>query len=93
MSQERVAILLVEDEKAHIELIQRAFEPHAKRFELEIASTLKQARQRIQHTLPNLVITDLILPDGQGIDLIAHTCEGLLYPVLVMTGHGDETMA
>lgn len=89
-----VAVLIVEDELAHAELIRRAFEAREEEFDLTVVPSLKQARAHIAQQRPELVITDLVLPDGRGIDLIPNDDRPLeSYPVVVMTSHGDETVA
>ncbi|QDG49526.1 response regulator [Persicimonas caeni] len=88
-----VEIIVVEDELAHAELIRRAFETRADEFEVEVVSSLARARERLAETTPDLVITDLMLPDGSGIDLIPGEDQRAEYPVVVMTSHGDEKVA
>ena len=71
-------ILLVEDDDAHITLIDRTFQRSAPPTHLFVARTLREARRRISQTPPDLIITDLILPDGRGvsfpIDEFSKTC-------------------
>jgi two-component sensor histidine kinase len=93
MSEETVHILLVEDEEAHAELVRRAFEPHAQRFSLTVAGSLKEAREYITESAPDLVIVDLLLPDGKGVELLTAGEGKPPLPFVVMTGHGDEQMA
>jgi two-component system, cell cycle sensor histidine kinase and response regulator CckA len=87
-----VRILLVEDEPAHAELIERAFGDDGAEFEVVVAPTLKRAVEALGSYNPDLILTDWRLPDGQGTDLLSET-PGLECPVVVMTGHGDETTA
>ena len=42
---------------------------------------------------PDLVITDLRLPDGDGLALLPESRERAAYAVVVMTSHGDEKVA
>ena len=86
-------ILMVEDEPAHVELVSRAFEKHTGRFELAVASSLKEAKQYLSACCPDLVLVDLFLPDGKGSDLLPGIAEGALFPVVVMTSYGDEKTA
>jgi PAS domain S-box-containing protein len=88
-----VRVLLVEDEPAHVRIAERAFESRdAAEFELSTASNLLEARKAITEKSPDLVIADVILPDGRGIDLIPpaddRTCG-----VVIMTAQGDEATA
>jgi signal transduction histidine kinase len=58
-------ILLVEDDPSHGLLIQRAVAPLVG--ELEVARTVGMAMERLEKSFFNLVITDLSLPDSDGI--------------------------
>lgn len=89
----KVRILLVEDEIAHAELVRRAFASHATRVDLTVAHTLQEARAYLAATSPDLIITDLRLPDGNGVKLLPEEKESSSYPVMVMTSHGDEQVA
>ncbi len=93
MSATTVQILLVEDNEAHIELIRRAFEPESKKFNLTVANTLAEARKILKKNSPDLMITDYILPDGKGTELLPGDTDKLNYPVAILTGHGDEKVA
>ena len=83
-------VLVVEDNKAHAELIGLAFQPDSD-FRLRLALCLEEARAAIAEHAPELVITDLLLPDGRGTDLLLQ--DSPAFPVVVMTGHGDEAVA
>ena len=39
-------------------------------FEVTTASTIAEAREKLSKSVPGLLITDLMLPDGNGIDLL-----------------------
>jgi len=89
----KTQILLVEDEEDHAEMVKRAFAGYADHFQLTVAGNLREARAFLSRTETQLVITDLLLPDGRGIDLLAPDQERKAYPVIVMTAHGDEKIA
>jgi two-component system cell cycle sensor histidine kinase/response regulator CckA len=90
-------ILVLEDEDAHVELICRAFANHADRFRLMVVSSLAEARASLAtfpgDDQPDLVITDLLLPDGQGIELLPAGDESPPFPLIMMTSHGNEQVA
>jgi len=86
-------ILIVEDEEAHAELIRRGFATHMDRFRLTVVHNLKDARTCLDEALPDLVITDLLLPDGRGTELLPFREEGPPFPMVVMTSFGDERIA
>ena len=87
-----VDILVIEDEEAHAELIRRAFDSLADRFELVVVGTLAEARARLEWSPPALIIADWLLPDGQGSELLAGSGKNPC-PVVLMTSFGDEHLA
>ncbi len=86
MNEEMTHVLLVEDEKAHAELVRRAFEAHRQRFKLTVADSLAAARVCLAEAGPDLIIIDLRLPDGLGTDLLAAEGDEPAIPLVVMTG-------
>jgi PAS domain S-box-containing protein len=86
-------ILIVEDDEAHAELIRRGFEDQGGDATLTVVRTVRQAREHLRESVPDLVITDLRLPDGDGAELIEPDRERAAYPVVVMTGFGDQKVA
>ena len=93
MHAKEVYILLVEDEVAHAELIRRAFDARTDGIDLVVAHSLHQARANLTTTQPDLIIADLRLPDGDGVDLLPADRGPSPYPVVIMTSHGDEQVA
>jgi len=85
-------ILLIEDDPAHAELIQRAFEDRGGESQLTIASTLAEARDLLKSLSPTLIIADWRLPDGESSELLPedHT---LSIPIVIMTSYGNERNA
>ena len=87
-------ILLVEDDEPHSELIRRAFERSSTRVDLACVGTIREAQAVLASAdTPDLVITDLRLPDGDGLVLLPESRERAAYAVVVMTSHGDEKVA
>src|SRR5258708_19546826 len=78
-------ILLIEDEPAHAELIQRAFEQRAPEVHIQCSPTLSQARAYLSETRPSLIITDWHLPDGDGLELLAGSDNPLPIPPIFLT--------
>ncbi len=90
----KARVLLIEDEENHSELIRRAFESYRVKFDLSSVDTLTRARSFLRENKPDLVIADLVLPDGRATDLLDETVgEGRAYPVIVMTSYGGEEVA
>ena len=87
-------ILLVEDDEPHSELIRRAFERSPSKVRLTAVGTVREAQAALRgNNPPDLVITDIRLPDGDGLMLLPESRERAFYAVVVMTSHGDEKVA
>lgn len=93
MNQSKTQVLLVEDDEAHAELVRRAFEPRSATVDLRVAEDLQQARQQIADAPPDLMLIDLLLPDGRGTDLLPQGGVETEFPIVIMTSHGDEEVA
>jgi len=93
MSDQSINILLVEDEAAHAELVQRAFEKHNGKHKLSITETIANAKLLLQKDSFSLVLTDWRLPDGEGTELIDFQEQSSKIPVIIMTSHGNERVA
>jgi two-component system, NtrC family, response regulator AtoC len=83
-------ILIVEDET----LFARAIAKHLKKadFVCESAENLQDARALAKQFLPDLVLLDMRLPDGNGLDLIAELVDKNI-KVIVMTAYGEVSDA
>lgn len=94
MSNADYKVLLVEDEQTSVLLVKRGLENvREKKYTIELASTLSEAQKILSGTgLPDLVLSDLSLPDGLGTDLLPLSRK-LQIPFIVMTGKGSEDSA
>lgn len=88
-------ILYVEDNPLDADLIQRELTRHMPDSEVEVATTLKAARDSLLNKQRyDLVLLDLRLPDGNGLDLLGDIRKRALpIAVVVLTGSGDEESA
>ncbi len=97
MGETRLHILLIEDEDDHAELIRRAFEAADDGVHLQTVATLAAAGSFLeagsQLPLPDLIIADWRLPDGESLEFIAELMQRHEVPVVMMTSHGDERVA
>jgi PAS domain S-box-containing protein len=93
MEEKKINILFVEDEESHSELITLSFESSSMPVSLVITRNLNEARVSIAKSVPDLVITDYVLPDGKGTELMPANKEEHPYPVVMLTGFGDEHVA
>ena len=89
------SILLVEDDEPHSELIRRAFDRSSTKVQLTWVGSIREAQDVLASAekAPDLIITDLRLPDGEGLVLLPESRERAAYAVVVMTSHGDEKVA
>ena len=89
-------ILYVEDEIAHVVLAHRTLEENLRQqFKLIHAETIADALRLLHDEQDiDLVLTDLRLPDGTGLDLLKKIREGDMAPAVVLvTGQGDQEVA
>lgn len=93
MMDSTVHILLIEDDPAHAELIQRAFEDRGGESKLTIANTLAEARACLEDFKPTLIIADWRLPDGDSSELLSEEHGKSNPPVIIMTSYGNERNA
>ena len=92
MMDDSIHILLIEDDPAHAELIQRAFEDRGDGVHLTIAHTLGEARGYLQDSKPTIIIADWRLPDGDSTAFLAEH-DKYSVPVIIMTSYGSERNA
>ena len=93
MTKSNINVLLVEDDEAHAELIRRSFEMRAGLMSLAVVENLREARDYLADSTPELALIDLVLPDGKGVELLPSEGEESEYPIVIMTSHGDEEVA
>jgi DNA-binding NtrC family response regulator len=85
-------ILIVEDEQLLLWSIKRRLE--GLRHDVLEAASLAEAAAHVGRVRPDLVILDLSLPDGYGLDFLEQHREHLqAAPVLVVTAVGDAADA
>lgn len=95
MNESHIRLLLVEDEPAHAELVERAFEWHDNPVGLTVATTIQQAHHVLENNnpLPTLIISDWRLPDGEGLEFLRWVQERHQLPIIIMTSHGNQRLA
>lgn len=88
---ERYSVLLVEDDAPTRAHLARAIQAHPSLELIAARGTLGEAREDVSTVAPDVLLTDLGLPDGSGIDLIRHTREKApKSQIMVVTVFGDE---
>lgn len=85
-------ILLIEDEEYHVELIERGFEDFDN-YNLIAVDSFNLALDKINNEHIDLIITDLRIPDGNGISFLKENKIVESIPVIVMTSFGDQKIA
>lgn len=86
-----VSVLIVEDEPAFLQRFSEAVLREPRLHLCGTATTVAAGKALLDATAPDVVLTDLGLPDGSGVDLIRHAvakrpdCD-----VLVITMFGDD---
>lgn len=93
MPERPINVLLVEDNFDHVELIRRAARDRAPHMHFHIASRLDEARQLLGSEPVDLILIDLVLPDGRGTEILAGDLTRADVPVVVMTCQGNEEAA
>lgn len=92
MDASKIQVLLIEDDEVHADLIRLVFSNHDE-YHVSVANSLGTANSQLSTSTPDIVLTDYLLPDGNGTEILTSTAQDLPYPVVVMTGFGDEQMA
>ena len=82
-------ILLIEDEEAISEPLAPALGREG--FDTVVAATASQGMELFEQRSPDLVLLDVMLPDGDGRDLLRRIRETSRTPVVMLTARGEET--
>jgi DNA-binding response OmpR family regulator len=84
----KLRILVVEDEPAISEPLAENLEREG--FDAEVAGTISLAREALQSRSPDLILLDVMLPDGDGRDLAREIRRGSDVPIIMLTARGEE---
>jgi two-component system, OmpR family, response regulator RegX3 len=88
MTAPRPRILIVEDEVSISDPLAHTLDREG--FEVSVHGTLAAARDALGRQAPDLVLLDLMLPDGDGRDLCREIRRDSELPVIILTARGDE---
>ncbi|MSO41651.1 MAG: response regulator transcription factor [Solirubrobacterales bacterium] len=88
MAGERGTVLLVEDEEAITEPLSEALV--AEGFRAEVAGTVAEALRVARSLEPDLVLLDIGLPDGSGLDVCRELRGFSQVPIIMLTARGSE---
>ncbi len=89
MAAGRRTVLMVEDETSITEPLSEALQREG--FATEVARTAAEALQVAARVLPDLVLLDVMLPDGSGYDVCRSLREQSEVPIIMLTARGEET--
>ncbi len=81
-------ILIVEDNDTIVEGLKFSLEQE--NFKVTISKTINEAKIEILNNLYNLVILDIMLPDGDGVELCRYIKENFDIPVIFLTAKDAE---
>jgi two-component system, OmpR family, KDP operon response regulator KdpE len=85
----RIRVLVVDDEPAILRFLRPALV--ASNYEVEAAGTAAEATKRIATDVPDIVVLDLGLPDGDGRDVIRQVRAWSDVPIVVLSARDRET--
>ena len=81
-------VLVVDDEPDILELLELTLLRMG--LEVERATNVREALHRLDNNSYNLCLTDMRMPDGEGLEVVRHIMErNLDVPVAVITAHGN----
>ena len=81
-------LLVVEDDREIRAMMQTTLAVEG--FAVQTAVSLSEARALLQHSLPDVVVLDLGLPDGDGLELVQHIRRQHTLPILVVSARHQE---
>ena len=80
---------MVEDERSITEPLSEALAREG--FDTEVAGTVADALELARTLEPDLVLLDVMLPDGSGYDVARELRAGSGVPIIMLTARGEET--
>ncbi|HOZ66585.1 MAG TPA: response regulator [Burkholderiaceae bacterium] len=81
-------VLIVEDDREIRALMQSSLSVEG--FEVQTAVTLSEASAMLRHRPPDVVVLDLGLPDGDGVDLVREVRQQHTLPIIVVSARHQE---
>ena len=86
---QQTSILIVEDDGVLAQGLKRALKTEDR--EIKICGKLRKAREILRDGLPDLMILDVNLPDGNGFDFLEEVKRQWRFPVILLTANDMET--
>lgn len=85
----RKHILLVDDEQELLDMVLSILKEYGFQ-NIQTAKSVKEAAAKAEDSPPELAILDVMLPDGNGFELMKQLKQGNDYPVLFLTARGED---
>jgi two-component system response regulator RegX3 len=86
--QRKRTVLLVEDESSITEPLAESLGRDG--FETKVATTAAEALELAARIQPDLVLLDVMLPDGSGLDVCRELRQRSQVPIIMLTARGEE---
>ncbi len=88
-----IDILVVDDSEVDLSLAGGLLSSNPD-YRVAYARTGREALTHMRHSLPDLVVSDLIMPEVNGLELVGQVRQSYpLVPVILLTAHGNEAIA
>ncbi|RPI05928.1 MAG: PAS domain S-box protein [Ignavibacteriae bacterium] len=87
------SILIVEDEPTQAAVIRRIVRDAYPNVKVKAVRSLREYRSALASVLPDIVLMDINLTDGKAFEVLTSPLEAGSFPVVVMTGYGNEKVA
>ena len=84
-------VLIVDDEKEILEVLKEGLQKYEGQFEVVTATNGKQAVEVLKNECISVLVTDLMMPEMNGLQLLAYMNENYpQVPCIVMTSYGSD---
>lgn len=81
-------MLLIEDSTLVVDALRLLLEEHG--YIVTAADSIESARRAVAQRCPDIVLLDVALPDGDGLELAREWAQSKSTVVLALTGYADE---
>lgn len=85
----KLRVLVVEDDRDIRSLVQSTLGVEG--YEVRTAVSVSEALAMVQHAMPDVVLLDLGLPDGDGLELVQNIRRQHTLPILIISARHQET--
>ncbi len=84
----RLKVLVVEDDREIRAMMQSSLAVEG--FDVQTAVSLSEARALLQHAPPDVIVLDLGLPDGDGVELVQQVRQQQTLPIIIVSARHQE---